>query len=730
MEALGLLKKSKDGKVSVNYFEQGTGGRLRRLQGEDEFGQSLMDPDGEAENRLKQLEEELEQATQFTKIVEDMWGKEGAEKLRKRVALQDTHRDESLIKPTVLLPNEAWPRPQDRLHIFQLNNMIRTIGWKVNYGSVNAKRINGLWKYYFAARKALSKKWELVHADIWDLLWQILAADSEHNPNRMSHVHILAKDMEEAGVVLRYDQQLLAIESIFVSVSKEEAITAHRKLVTTLGADPEAFVDFWQLGLRMYCLIGELARAERIANILIDSPYDKDPRFLLPLIRLCTENPATVEKGFELYQRLRSALGDSITINDYDLVISYFLTSNETEYAFNIFVEMMTSNTVNVHGSFKIPASVASPFFYGKWLKRLIAAGDLRGAYDVLLYMKSRGVRPQAIVVNGLIGAWLRTGMAENIRKAEEVAWAMINSRLQFIVIRKDMHSLANWVRLRPFGEGWPTANLETFSLLAENYKDRGMHNKMEELWGAIREAEIDPDSFMLNQLIFSYLKDGQGKLVASISRDLIAKYQIEPDSWTFLALWQALPINRLVQIPPGQLPQEVLRTRSLFADLVKSAHIFTTTGLDVQVARYVLHSFRKLEDKFGLLLAYRALRHIFHFNPPDIVVLELHVGSMDLEKTGKGKNGHRLMHTGNQIEGHLRRRHGELIASGQISPEDDLPEEVKREELSNFLDTFLENQVYMFETEDTEQCLVQAAMEMGFHGGVPRFKATPEIGE
>ncbi|OTA64544.1 hypothetical protein K449DRAFT_392619 [Hypoxylon sp. EC38] len=721
LETLGLLKESKDNGVSVNYFEQGKGGKLRRLRDEDEFGQSLMDPDGQMELRLKEMEQELEHATQFTKIVEEIWGKQGAEKLRKRVESQD----ESLPKSSLLLPEEDWP-PQDRIHIVQLNNMIRTIGRKHRGGVPNQKRINSLWKYYSAARIALSKKWESVHADIWDLLWQILAADHANNPNRMSHIHTLAKDMQKAGITLRDDQQLLVVEATFISGSREEAITAHKKLVTTLGATPETFSEFWQLGLRMYCLIGDIARAERVVNTLLESPYEKDPRFLLPFIRMCAENPATVEKGFELYQRLRSALDTSITIEDYDQVISYFLASNQTEFAFYIFVEMMTSKTVDLRGAHKVPASASSPFFYGKWLKRLIGAGDLQGAYNVLLHMKSKGVMPQAIVVNGLIGAWLRSGAADNIQKAEEVAWAMINARMQFLGIRKDMQDLAAFVRLRQYGEGWPRANLETFSLLAENYKDRGVHKKMEELWTAFRQAEIAPNSFMLNQLLFSYLQDGLGKHVASLSRDLTNQFQVEPDSWTFLVLWQALSVNRLVQMPPGQLLEEISRTRSLFADMVRSAHIFAASGIDVQLARYILHSFRKLGDEFGLLLAYRALRQIFKFTPPDIIVLELHVGSMDLERTGKGKGGLRLMHAGKQIEDYMKRRHQELIASGQLPADDDMPDDVKQKELGNFLEALLQSRIT--EDEMTEELLTQAAREMGLHGEVPSFETSSDI--
>ncbi|KAL7629339.1 hypothetical protein AAE478_000859 [Parahypoxylon ruwenzoriense] len=721
LETLGLLKGGKGSKLSVKYFEEEKRGGLRRLRDEDEFNRSLLGLDDQSESRLKELEEQLEQATQFTKIVEDIWGKQGAEKLRKRV----TSQDESST-PSLLLPEDDWP-PQERSHISELNNIIRTIGKKYRGGAPNLGRINSIWKYYTAARLALCNRPELVHADIWDLLWQNLTADHEHNPNRMSHAHILAKDMQKAGVTLRGDQQLLAIEAAFINGFKDDAITAYKKLVTTLGAEPDTFMDFWKLGLRMYCIMGDLARAERVINTILESPYEKDPRFLFPFIRMCASKTGMAEKGYELYRRLRSDLGDSITIEDYDQVISYFLLSNETEFALHIFTEMMTSRpSADLYGTYMLPPTVANPFFFGKWLKRLIGAGDLQGAHNVVLHMRSKGVRPHAIHANVLIGAWLRSGTAGNIQKAEDVGWAMINSRMQFVNIRKDMQGLSKHVRLRQYGDGWPRANLETFSLLAENYKDRGIHSKMEQLWAAFSQAEIPPNSFMLNQLLFSYLQDGQGKHVAALCRDLTNQYRVEPDPWTFMALWQALTVNRLIQVPLGQLPEEISQARSLFAEMVRSAHIFAN-GIEIHLARFILHSFRKLDDRIGLLLAYRALRLIFKFTPTDFVVLELRVGSMDLERTAKGKAGLRLVHAGKQVERYLKGKHEELIASGQLGPGDEFPADTRSEELGNFLELFLERQVSDLRIENTDQSLREIAMEMGLHGETPDSATTPE---
>ncbi|KAI5866834.1 hypothetical protein GGS23DRAFT_291425 [Durotheca rogersii] len=719
LELLGLSKERRGDKFSVKYFEKKTDGKMRPLRDVDEFNRSVMDLDAETEARLQQLEEQLEQATRFTKIVESIYGKRGAEELVKRAAESDPDNH-----PSVLLPEHGWPRAKGTQCITHLNNMIRTVGRKTGGGALRRGRINALWKYYSLARDALRGRPDAVYREFWDFLWRHLAVDHDNNPNRMYHVHILAQDMRKVGVALHDDQQLLAIEADFVSGFRKEAVAAHKRFVLTLGTNPETFAEFWELGLRMYCLMDDVDRAEQVVKTIVESPYEKDPRFLFPLIRMYASKPETVEKGYKVYQQLRSDLGDSITIDDYDTIILYFLKANETEFALFIFVDMMVSETVDLRGVHKLPPSVGNPFFFGKWLRRLISDGNLQGAHNVLLLSMSKGVLPQAIHVNGLIGAWLRSGTADNIQKAEDVAWAMINARMQFLGIRKDMKNLAAFIRLRPTNEVWPRANLETFSLLAENYKDRGLHAKMERLWIAFRDAEIPPNSFMLNQLLSSYLQSGQGKHIGTLSRDLTNHYRVEPDPWTFTVLWQALAVNRLVEISPQELPAETAQARSLFAEMVRSAHIFEN-GIDLYLSRSILHSFRKLEDTTGLLLAYRALRHIFKFIPSDLVVMELQVGSMDLLRTAKGRRGLRLMHAGQQVESSLRQRHQELIASGQLKAGEELPLDARTEELGNILERFLENQITVPDGGDIQALLRETAMEMGFGGDEPETKTS-----
>ncbi|RYC63181.1 hypothetical protein CHU98_g3038 [Xylaria longipes] len=720
MEALGLLRDAPN-KVSVNYFEQGESGSLRRIEDEDEFAKSLTDPGGELDARLKEFEDQLQGVTVMAKAIEEMGGKEEADKLRKQFALDSDDNADELLEETDNLSISSLAIPinglngnrQDRIH--RLNNWIKRCSRAREKNSLLPKDVQGLWKSYSAARATLSGRWHTVPNSTWEVLWQILSAEYTFITNRMSYIYALAKDMQQSGVSLRPEQQILALEAMFVDGWENEAIENHRRHVTTLGASPETFVPFWQLGLQMYCRVGDLERAQRIAGTILESPYEADPRVVQPLIKLCAETPTAVETGFKLYRDLRTSLGDLMVIEDYDTIISYFLASGNTEYALFIFVDMMKSGSVDLVGAQHYPPSIANPFFFGKWLKRLIGAGDLEGAFNVLHFMRSQGITPRAIQVNGLIGAWLRSGAADNVQKAEDVAFEMINTRLQFVESRRRQSSL-HGVRLYQCGDGWPRANLETFSLLAENYIERGLTSKIGPLWESFQDTEIAPDSFILNHLLVSLLQEGKSDAVLPTYQEMFARFNLEPDSHTFMALWQALPANVFTRIRQRDLNAEALRTRALFAEMLKHAPIFKSKDgmeMDQFLARNILHSFRKIQDHAGLLLAYRALRRIFNYNPPDMVVFEILLGTLDLERLAKRREGSKLIRARASLDNYLAHRHGELVQSGEVNDGEEMSPKLRVEETGDFLELQLETNFSDME-KDAQRLAIEAAQEMG----------------
>ncbi|KAI0482808.1 hypothetical protein GGR56DRAFT_621631 [Xylariaceae sp. FL0804] len=723
-------------KVSVNYFEQGKRGKIHRVEGNDMFALSRPDDDPELESQLEEMDEtrrdpesqseEMDETRQtigwLKKLVKSVVGERPGQQEPEPDAVSENLPETSYFVPTEFSDN----RKQQAVK--RLNRSLRQCHRDlVQIGCVAPNAAQGLWERYRTARVHLRKRWAIVPRGTWDLLWRVLAAEGEDNPRRLNHVYHLVKDIQEAGLVLNEEQQLLAIEAMFVEGWQKEAIENHRRFVSTLGSNPETSIDFWRLGLRMYCSMGDMESAERVVDTISSSSLEKDPRFILPFIRMCVERPAELERGFQLYRQLRAELGDSMDIEDYDKIIANFLVARNVEYALFVFVDMMKAGTIDLATKSEYPASVNNPFFFGKWLKRLVGNDDYDGALDVIDFMRSRGVVARPMHINVLIGAWLRSGTAENTQKAEAIAWAMINTRVEFVEIRRRSTAM-DAVQLKPLGlhgqrsEGYPRATLETFQLLALSFKERSLHGKMEELWAALRASELAPDVFMMNQLLASLLQEGRGKEVPDVYRGMMKRHGIKPDSWTFLALFRSLPINRLNVVPSKQLAREAEEARAMFREMMGQLSTFLEDGhlrLDIHLATFVLHTFRIVQDKVGLLLAYRALRKVFNFQPTPRMVLEILVGTKNIEKTIGGPRRQLMIKAQSSIESFLASRVLELRQEGKIEAEaESLPDEMMDEEIGNYMEMRLESDIRDPRTssEEVQAVLLKAAEEMGLY--------------
>lgn len=707
---MGLFKDKNEQNVTVNFFEQGDLGKVRRLDDRNDFETSLADRGGILDTRMNELETQLQQAKTLvdtlTQLAKEIKEEEKETENEHNDSLTLTDDPELLeiggnteIKETraksYQLPIYGW-RTLPTNTVIRFNKVLDRAYHQHVTGGVKERTIIRLWGFYSRIRHMLVSRWDVVPEAAWALLWNVFSAETEVNPNRMSHTYLLSKDMQSAGITLTDDQQLLAIEAMFIDGWREEALKNHRGFAGTLGVKKETFTRYWQLGLRMYCQVGDLDRAQRVVDTLVDAPYpyENDPRVLLPFIRACAADadPASVERGFQAYRNLRDMLGTEMTKVDYDQVIAFYLVANQTEYALYVFVDMMTSGDLDIYRKERLPMAVTNPFFIGKWLKRLISGGDLQGAHNVLLYLMKRGIVARPIQVNALVGSLLRSQAADNVRLAENIAWGMINSRIQFVHNRQKMRDLDKSIKLRPH-VGWPDATLETFKILAENYKTRAMHPKMEELWEAFREAELAPDVFMMNQLLFSLLHDGQGEQVPELFYKLKERHNIKPDRHTFFALWQSLPVNRLWSVPTNELPQEARNCRDMFAVIVASASTFGEEGIDAQFGERILHAFRKAGDKPGLLVATRALRYVFHSPPTESIIMKLLVGTTYLEKALKKEAPNRdfMLHL-KRIEKFLGHRKKELEESGERWEDTDL-ETFRRDEFCNYYELHLETE-------------------------------------
>lgn len=627
------------GSVNVRYFEQDPTGEVRMLEGQEDFARSF---DG-----TEELQRDLD--NDYQKILDIVEGKNIDEPFRARLETdllnavdQSRKRAESgalegigtagpgAIQGIPEISEKAFRKESQRRLVRRLNNALhRADKTSQRGGPAYKKSLLPLWRAYMAARQTLALSWDAVPRPAWDLLWKLFSHDDPvTNPNRLSHVASLAKDMSAANMSLLPTQQVLTIESLFVESWESDAIKNWKRCLPSLGAeDSAAFREFWELGVRMFCAVGDFDYANRAVEKLLST--GSDPRILMPLIRAYSQQKTEEAhaQSWEVYRRLRGLLGLKMKLEDFDEVISYFLASNQTENALRAFVDMMTSGAKQLKKNGRLPITIGNKFFFGKWLKRLIGAGELDGAYSVIKFMLEKQVQPAPIQVNGLLGAWQRSGGSEDLEKADAVAWAMIESRLNFVRERR--------------GEGiekpgatedapYPAATLETFSVMAENYRLRQLHEPMMRLWEAFNQAEITHDAFIVNQLLESYLQYGQVAKGAELYKTLVTEGPVTPNPHTFMVLWKMLPINR-AHVNPDQVLDETDNARSTFAEMMKHAGIWGGGEIDGQLARKILHTFRRLKDNHGFLVALAALRNMFGYLPPEMLVLEMVVGTTNL---------------------------------------------------------------------------------------------------
>jgi hypothetical protein len=747
------LTQDKDD-LAVRYYEEDGSGKREELYDEDEFTKSfngLGDLEKELAFDPKQLLEEIKRDLPLKGVVTDQEletiinelggklqnasdGNSLASKLDSYIKELEDELDnegdiEHFIKsngqsqpqkfnPIPQIPEHAWSINQ-RKRISRLNVLLeRTVRESRRGQPMTTKTILLVWKSYQAARQSLAHAWGQVPADVWNLLWSIFAAEDAENPSRLLHISLLARDMSEAKVPLAASQQLLTIESMFVNGWETKAIDNWKRCIPALGDEgASTFKQFWELGVRMFCQLRDLAQAERaVSKVLLQQA---DPRILMPYIRSCAEQGSDegLMKSWDSYRHLRDLLGTSMTLEDYDQVVSYFLASNQTEYALYAFVDMMTAGNIDLKGKHQLPTVIANKFFFGKWLKRLIGAGDLNGAHNVVKFMHSKGIRAAPIQLNGLIGAWQRSGATDNLQKADSMAWDMVKSRIDFVRSRQRLTSVAGPLRLvsvdsTPDTHTLPAATLETFSLLAENYRLRRLHDRMEELWDAFQEAEISPDAFMMNQLMESYSQFGNIQEAQNLYRSLVVDRGIKPDPYTFMALWKMLGVNRLHVVPEHQSNSEVSAARETFSEMVKFASIFKQEGLDGQLARKILHTFRRLDDKLGLVVALRGLKDVFGFLPPELLVLELLMGTTNLAWDAP-KHRQRLRQTKRELDVKV----AEILQSlGQKGVSlDSMTAEQRGEVLCEYLESYFAGGLFIGnDKHDTIHALRQVAEEMG----------------
>ncbi|KAL9003430.1 MAG: hypothetical protein Q9188_003699 [Gyalolechia gomerana] len=566
--------------------------------------------------------------------------------------------------------------PQQTAHLRRFNTCLRNAA----KDTADSKARKHLWVSYERCKRLLPSFIQHIPDQTWDVLWKSQnenlsgLRDQRVQRDQASHLSTLAQDILRSGKELSPQQRATVIDTLIDEGRLDEA-QAHWDLQP--HSDPgDAAKGHGLQGMRLFTSRGNIEKAQEIAESLRGSADPDTARCFILLIEAWVksgkENGA--RNAWNAYLKLRETLGSNIEISDFDKVAMCFINAGRTDVALAIFKDMMLTGRESECGSGQLyktsltllgllqsrgasPSEVSSvslsalttlprrfqnKFFYGSWIKKLIGLGEIDGAVSVIELMYERGVTPDAKHVNGIIGAWLRTGQPANKAKAEQLGWAMIQQRVKAVKERKGNHSdLAASAHVRipsQLQRVVPPATIETFSLLLLYYERRSNSDAVHALKKHLDSAEISPNSYFMNHMLYAELRRGQHHRAWEIYQRM--KVSVKPDLETFACLWdcEKAHLDKLSMDPMHEFPGPRKVFSSLmgwYADLGTRNQVAVCQDFSEELYNQIIRCMCLAKDLEGTLIALYGLRKSFRFLPNEetLRMIPMQVARIGLEE-------------------------------------------------------------------------------------------------
>ena len=645
-------RHGKDNDFVVRYFEETEDSKFKRIEEHEQ--------EQEAERlrtRIKELEVKI-------KSLSEAFGKSGRdvpdlESLTKDFPAEEDadanaaewNNAEKLLEEEPDLSNLDVGLPQYQTAALRsFNQALRAVAQSPETVKTNAI----LWTKYIRCKQKIPEFLGELSASAWEVLWQSQYSGNPVMESRMRHLWDLVDDMSVVGRELTATQTLIQIESMFSTGNKAGAIKLWQSCWDAMSKTSAEHNDFRDLGIRLYADLGRLKEATMLT--VGTAPGKGKPRAqdVATVISAWTQkgDEASLKVAWSLYLDLRRRLQSQMTLDDYDHIVMAFLNSQKISLALAVFKDMvlfrkrpdwdsvemakkstalysglMDGNTglddltqVSLASLIFLPKSLENKYFYASWIKRLLGMGEVDCVVSVLALMYERGIRPDAIHLNGLISAWFRGDDKQKQNLALQVAWSMVKERLKFVARRdnSDQQTVETpdlGVAVPPYiSENLPPATIETFSILLLYYENRGMHTSMEIVQQMLQEARIPPNSFFMNHLLHAEYR--QGDVDKAWEKFLLLRKSIKPDLATFTVLWECSKISTAGRSLPAK---EFPSPRAIFASMTEWLHAQTpraqSSARDTfNQAQYnlIVRCFCFRRDMEGTIVALYALRDLF----------------------------------------------------------------------------------------------------------------------
>lgn len=450
-----------------------------------------------------------------------------------------------------------------------------------------------LWKTYRMCKHKLPPFLKLAPDSVFRVLWE--SQMSAEGPHRASHICELGRDMVESGKQLSQQQVLFYIESLIRQNRLDEAHENWLKESSRLDNNDSTRLEYRYLGIRIFAGMNQPEVAQELGMSLVSIGSDMLSSIFTPIIVAWIKrgDEMSLKNAWTLYLRLRTELGARMAINDFDIISLTLLNCGRTDMALAVFKDLMLSETgtsetsdelykaacgivgklqsnsidtaqlskVSLTVLIAMPRRFQNKYFYGSWMKHLIGRGEVNAAAAVTELMMERAVKPDARHMNGIIAAWLRNGNVEERAKAEQMGWAMIAQRLDFVRKRRsrpldpdvqdERIQISRWPKYMQ--RTMPLATTETFSILLLDFERRSREKQIALLQNYFIEAELTPNSYYINHLMYAELRQGRHLHAWQIFQSMPA--HVVPDLSIFACLWDCEKRNLGRPLPQDQFP-------------------------------------------------------------------------------------------------------------------------------------------------------------------------------
>lgn len=609
---------------------------------------------------------------------------EELEEKRKELELAEVKRRLAKLVPKKEELEIRWELPPEQgTYLRHLNTNIQEAAGNLEDQDLRKK----LWRSYARCKAILPPFLHLIPEKSWTVLWASHHMMSTDHPQWASRLITLSEDMLSTGKELNIYQRILYIEGLRHGGRHDEAISQWQKLKGDLGEDQQAIEEYELLGVRLFASNGDPEKAEKIALNYLTPEVSEHSRILIPILSAWAQRGDSIgiKHAWALYLRFKTQVGDNITMEDYDNITMNLLNAGRADLALAVFKDLMLTgeqtdqgsielykkaasyisksqssaitpedlNKISLAGLIALPRRFENKFFYATWLKKLLGMGEVDAAASVIELMYERGVRPDSKHLNGMIGAWLRTGSDRNREAAEKMAWAMVHERLD-LVNRRGRRDAFNILDMPSFqGIAVPShlsrtispANIETFSLLLQHYGRRGQDDNVQLMQECLAIAEIPPNSYFINHLLYIDLRKGQHQSAWERYEQMFR--EARPDLETFACLWdckkahlKSLRIRSKDNFPSSR--RLMWHMMQWYSCLRPGEPALVQEDFSKELHNQIIRCFGMETDLEGLIVALYAMKDSFGIYPDEKTArtVSLEIGRMGI---GESKRPGRL---------------------------------------------------------------------------------------